>query len=222
MSLEAAWRGLTVLPLGADTNGLYPIPEKSKIGFRLTENETVQEKHEFGLITVYLVTNGEGSQVFSSTGNKGLMVLTNHRIVYVFEKVPKNRSMFVPIALAQSIAGASKHKGEAMVGHVRYSWISAISARPRSLGLNDSQGMMRVQANLRTGDSIIIEVNKDKAPAIATTLCTLAIGARLSGAESVVDAETSARLARAASTPFKPEPKVFERKDLVGALPAGS
>ena len=221
MSLEAMWRGLTVLPLGGNTNGLYPIPEKSKIGFQLFENEAVHEKHEFGLITVYHVSNGNGSQIFSSTGNKGLMVLTNQRIAFIFEKVPKSRSMFVPIALAQSIAGAGKHKGEAMVGHVRYRWISAISARPRSFGApSTSQGMLRVEADLIGADSIIIEVNKDKAPGIATTLCTLAVRARISSQDPHVDADTNARLVQAASAPFKPEPKSFERKSLAGALPS--
>lgn len=215
------WNLMSIVETGAQPGALYPSPVKSKVGIELLAGETVVASHDFGLMNVYRKASDGWREVYKSVGNKGELIITNQRVVILFEKVPTSRSMFTVIAVGQAIAGAGKHKGESFVGQMMYPWIAVVAARKRSMGVSNNTGMLRLIALDGTSPDqvgVMVEINKDKAPQIADQIVALIAKSRMQQPDFVNNSQHVAELNAATGTPFNPEPKTFQAKAMPGSV----
>jgi Protein of unknown function (DUF2510) len=211
-----AWNILNIVEHDIDNGPLYPIATTRSPGFALWVGETVIRKEEFGLLTLYRRSANGWEQTYYTVGNAGKLYITNLRFVVVFEKVPKSRSFFRPIAVGQAIADIGKHRGESFVGHIPYDAIAAIAARRRSVGMPPTnQGMLRVIAVDATGGNptmVMVEINKDKSPDLASALAQALATYRASAPAFAAFATEQATWYANATSSYTGEPKVFVSK----------
>ncbi len=179
------WNFITVAEHGADSDGMYPIPTGKGVGIEQVPGDGNPVTFDVFELTISRRVGDAWEQVYLSRGNPGQLIFTDKRVVITFKKVPKSRSMFVPIAAVQAVAGIAKHRGESLVGHLMHSELQAVAARNFCSGLTDNLPALRLvttDATTKPTTRLLIEIvftGRTKASRIGDDLVRRAIAYRL-------------------------------------------
>jgi hypothetical protein len=219
------WNMMAITTQGSVPTRLYPAATKSKPGIEPLPDERFEDKHNFTVFNIYGSDGSQLKSIYASVGNKGTLLISNKRLVFLFDKVPKTRSFFTPLALTQAAADVGKHRGEVFVGHLMYPWIKAVAARKQSVGLSNAEPRMRFWVEDGTSSDrveVMVEVQMSKSPSIASKIVTLALAERTRNPSISSEADLHSSWAALAARPFDGPAKEFDKRTMSPFMPVSA